>query len=293
MADVPEAVEVGTGLKRISIALIVFGFIDAVGGVVGLSRLAQDEETSDALTLVYGLAFCLGPGILGIAAGAMLNPGGCYADPGPGTAKRIAIMSIINSILHAAAMVFVIYMIVTDNNILSILGASSNVLSSLGAFFVIWYFIGFVTCVLAAVFAWRAPPRSSRSTTRARKGDAALEPAGDNPLVVKKPVTARLMFELQSKAELFYEKVIKKMGQNLGVCIIITGGILFFVRHLRGRETRRAADGRRGVGACALSRPAFLLMGISRRWGPTAGGPPPDLLREGGSLALQPLALLP
>ena len=40
----------------------------------------------------------------------------------------------------------------------------------------------------------------------------------------------RCLIAAETKAQLFYARVVSKMGQNLGLCIVISGGVLFLVR---------------------------------------------------------------
>jgi hypothetical protein len=45
-----------------------------------------------------------------------------------------------------------------------------------------------------------------------------------------KTLPGRCLSAAETQAELFYARVIGKMGQNLGLCIVISGGVLFLVR---------------------------------------------------------------
>ena len=45
-----------------------------------------------------------------------------------------------------------------------------------------------------------------------------------------KTLPGRCLSAAETQAELVYARVTRKMGQNLGLCIVISGGVLFLVR---------------------------------------------------------------
>jgi len=128
--------------------MIVFGCIHVVVGIVNLMGAN-----------IVGLLFALATGILGIVAGAMVNPCGCCSDPASGTVKCVAIMSIINSVIHVAEMGFTIWYIAlvagACNSAPRGCGSLGDAIVGILVASLIWIFISFVICAAGAVVAWR------------------------------------------------------------------------------------------------------------------------------------------
>ena len=141
-------------LRCLHIAMIVFGCIHVVVGIVNLMGAN-----------IVGLLFALATGILGIVAGAMVNPCGCCSDPASGTVKCVAIMSIINSVIHVAEMGFTIWYIAlvagACNSAARGCGSLGDAIVGILVASFIWIFISFVICAAGAVVAWREASKMS------------------------------------------------------------------------------------------------------------------------------------
>ena len=162
-----------TRLRCLHITLIVFGCIHVVVGIINL----LDDN-------IVGLVFALTTGVLGIVAGAMVNPCGCCSDPAGGTFKSAAILSVINSVIHAAEMGFTIWVIVEFIKLCKAnqdpyggcgaLGVAPAVAVGILVAILMWIFISFAICAAGAVVAWReASKMSADKPPPLRSGRAA------------------------------------------------------------------------------------------------------------------------
>ena len=157
-----SAATTGTGLchdrlRCLHITMIIFGCIQ-VSFILLSIALASGSSTG-----IFGL-FLVVTGILGIVAGAMINPCGFCSDPGPGTVKCIAIISYINSVLHAV--VIVLLMIVLVMILMSSDDRDDDRADDIRGLVIIgsvilWYFINFIICAAAGVVAWQTASKMS------------------------------------------------------------------------------------------------------------------------------------
>jgi len=158
------------------VAIIVFGCIHVVVGIINL--------LDDNIVGLLFAAFALTTGVLGIVAGAMVNPCGCWSDPAGGTFKCAAILSVINSVIHAAEMGFTIWVIVEFIKLCKanqdpyggcgFLGVAPAVAVGILVATLMWIFISFAICAAGAVVAWReASKMSADKPPPLRSGRAA------------------------------------------------------------------------------------------------------------------------
>ena len=141
------------GVSCLHVAIIVFGCIHVV---VGIINLLGDN--------IVGLVFALTTGVLGIVAGAMVNPCGCCSDPAGPTFKCAAILSVINSVIHAAEMGFTIWYIVEISKLCNTYGgcgALGDAAVGILVAILMWIFISFAICAAGAVVAWREASKMS------------------------------------------------------------------------------------------------------------------------------------
>jgi hypothetical protein len=151
------------GVSCLHVAIIVFGCIHVVVGIINL--------LDDNIVGLVFAAFALTTGVLGIVAGAMVNPCGCWSDPAGGTFKCAAILSVINSVIHAAEMGFTIWVIVEFIKLCKanqdpyggcgFLGVAPAVAVGILVAILMWIFISFAICAAGAVVAWREASKMS------------------------------------------------------------------------------------------------------------------------------------
>jgi hypothetical protein len=150
------------GLRCTHITITVFGFINMIVGILSIL-------SGDLAVLILNLAM----GMLGIVAGLLMNPCGCCTDPVSGSCacgkntKCIAIISMINSVIHVVVIIVIILFMAMIGEacdidydydydydgsggcgggaVVAILGAITG-----------WYFFSLIVCIMAAVTAWKA-----------------------------------------------------------------------------------------------------------------------------------------
>ena len=142
-----------TRLRCLHITLFVFGCIHVIIGIFNVQYLN-----------IVGILFGFVAGILGIASGSVIHP--CVLCPAPasGIVKWAAIMSIINSVLHVAAIGFTIWVTAVISTAID-RGAFGDAVIEFYVSMIIWYFISLVICATAAVAAWREASKLSAADT--------------------------------------------------------------------------------------------------------------------------------
>jgi len=143
-----------TRLRCLHITLIIFGCIHVIIGIL----FGSVGMLFGFVACIVGMLFGFVPGILGIVSGSVINP--CVLCPAPasGIVKCAAIMSIINSVLHVAAMGFTIWLTVE-------ISTAMDLVIDFLVLLIIWYFISLVICATAAVTAWREASKLSAADT--------------------------------------------------------------------------------------------------------------------------------
>ena len=143
------------GLRCTHITITVFGFINLI---VGILSIISGNLVAFILDLTMG--------ILGIVAGLLMNPCGCCTDPVSGSCaggkntKCIAIISIVNSVIHLVVIILTILLMTAIGDACDIGrggcgGFGGAIVAILGAI-TGWYFVSLIVCIMAAVTAWKA-----------------------------------------------------------------------------------------------------------------------------------------
>ena len=163
-----------SGIVCLHITMIVFGCLDVLAGIFVL--FSDDIFTLSDKTVAF--VFALSTGLLGIAAGELVGGGGC-AGSGCSSAPRgekikcAAIMSVINSVIHAAEIVMGLVFIGEVNRTVDSCESTScepmcymysgctareekllRQLLLLATINIIWLLISFGICAACAVLAW-------------------------------------------------------------------------------------------------------------------------------------------